>query len=201
MVIKSNIQVIYKQLRSMKYMGSKNRFAKEMLPLLLKNRTKNQYYVEPFAGGMNMIDKVSGKRIANDIHTDLIEMWKALASGWIPPLNVSEEDYMNIKNGKIEVDKALSGYIGFNSYGGKWFSGYRRDKQGKRDYWREHYNNIMKQVPNIKDVVFLNSSFTDLKIPEGSIIYCDPLNTITNLIMAYFGIGFVLNLDKDILFI
>jgi len=185
----------------MKYMGSKNRFAKEMLPLLLKNRTKNQYYVEPFAGGMNMIDKVSGKRIANDIHTDLIEMWKALASGWIPPLNVSEEDYMNIKNGKIEVDKALSGYIGFNSYGGKWFSGYRRDKQGKRDYWREHYNNIMKQVSNIKDVVFLNSSFTDLKIPEGSIIYCDPLNTITNLIMAYFGIGFVLNLDKDILFI
>jgi DNA adenine methylase len=158
----------------MKYMGSKNRFAKELLPIILKDRTKGQYYVEPFAGGMNLIDKVTGNRIANDIHTDLIEMWKALASGWIPPLNVSEEDYMNIKNGKIEVDKALSGYIGFNSYGGKWFSGYRRDKQGKRDYWREHYNNIMKQVPNIKDVVFLNSSFTDLKIPEGSIIYCDP---------------------------
>jgi DNA adenine methylase len=158
----------------MKYMGSKNRFAKELLPIILKDRTKGQYYVEPFAGGMNLIDKVEGNRIANDIHTDLIEMWKALVSGWIPPLYVSEEDYKNAKSNKVKIDKALRGYIGFNSYGGKWFAGYRRDKQGKRDYWQEHYNNIMKQVPKLKGVKFENTSFTDLDIPESSIIYCDP---------------------------
>lgn len=159
----------------MKYMGSKNRFAKELLPIILKDRTIGQYYVEPFAGGMNMIDKVYGNRIANDIHTDLIEMWKALVcENWQPPLTVSEEDYKNAKTNKTKISKALNGYIGFNSYGGKWYAGYRRDKQGKRDYWREHYNNIMKQVPKLKGVKFTNTSFTDLDIPENSIIYCDP---------------------------
>ncbi len=159
----------------MKYMGSKNRFAKELLPIILKDRTKGQYYVEPFAGGMNLIDKVTGNRIANDIHTELIEMWKALVyENWQPPLDVSEEDYKNAKDNKTKISKALNGYIGFNSYGGKWYAGYRRDKQGKRDYWREHCNNIMKQVPNLKGVEFTNTSFTDLDIPENSIIYCDP---------------------------
>lgn len=159
----------------MKYMGSKNRFAKELLPIILKDRTNGQHYVEPFAGGMNLIDKVTGNRIANDIHTELIEMWKALVyENWQPPLDVSEEDYKNAKTNKTKISKALNGYIGFNSYGGKWYAGYRRDKQGKRDYWREHYNNIMKQVPNLKGVEFTNTSFTNLDITENSIIYCDP---------------------------
>ena len=50
----------------MEYMGSKNKFVKELLPIILKDRTKGQYYVELFAGGMNLIDKVDGNRIAND---------------------------------------------------------------------------------------------------------------------------------------
>lgn len=159
----------------MKYMGSKNRFAKELLPIILKDRTKEQYYVEPFAGGMNLIDKVDGNRIANDVHTELIEMWKALVcENWQPPLTVSEEDYKNAKTNKTKISEALNGYIGFNSYGGKWYAGYRRDKQGKRDYWKEHYNNIMKQVPKLNGVKFTNFSFTDLEIPKNSIIYCDP---------------------------
>lgn len=159
----------------MKYMGSKNRFAKELLPIILKDRTNGQHYVEPFAGGMNLIDKVTGNRIANDIHTELIEMWKALVyDQWKPPLNVSEELYLKVKNEKQNYSKKEAAYIGFNSYGGKYFRGFRRDNTGKRDYWKEHYNNIMKQVPKLNGVKFTNCSFTDLDIPKNSIIYCDP---------------------------
>lgn len=50
---------------------------------------------------------------------------------------------------------------------------------GKRDYWKEHYNNIMRQVPKLKDVVFKNKSYLDLEIPNNSIIYCDPLYQYT----------------------
>ena len=50
----------------MKYMGSKNRIAKYILPIMLAKRGSNQYWVEPFVGGANMIDKVSGKRIGSD---------------------------------------------------------------------------------------------------------------------------------------
>ena len=47
----------------MKYMGSKARFAKEILPITLQGRKPNQYYVEPFVGGCNIMDKVKGNRI------------------------------------------------------------------------------------------------------------------------------------------
>ena len=55
----------------MKYMGSKNRHAKEILPFVLMDRKEGQYYVEPFCGGCNIIDKVDNPRIANDIHYSL----------------------------------------------------------------------------------------------------------------------------------
>jgi len=50
----------------MKYMGSKSRIANDILPIILKDRKQDQYYVEPFCGGLNVIDKVDGNRIAND---------------------------------------------------------------------------------------------------------------------------------------
>ena len=40
-------------------MGSKNRIAKEILPIMLAHRTPEMAWVEPFVGGANVIDKVS----------------------------------------------------------------------------------------------------------------------------------------------
>lgn len=50
----------------MKYMGSKNRIAKDILPIILKERKPEQWYVEPFVGGCNIIDKVDGNRLGSD---------------------------------------------------------------------------------------------------------------------------------------
>ncbi|WP_115460608.1 DNA adenine methylase [Winogradskyella aurantiaca] len=159
----------------MKYMGSKSRFAKDLLPILLKDRENDQYYVEPFAGGMNMMDKVSGNRIANDAHQELMAMWCALIyDNWNPPSFVSEALYLDMRDNPEAFKSYERGYVGFNSYAGKWFAGYRRDKEGKRDYWREHYNNIKRQIPFLKGVELRNQSYLELDIPENSIIYCDP---------------------------
>ena len=49
----------------MKYLGSKNRIAKEILPIMLKYRGE-RVWVEPFVGGANMIDKVHGHKIGCD---------------------------------------------------------------------------------------------------------------------------------------
>ena len=62
----------------MKYMGSKNRLAKELLPIILKDRKQGQWYVEPFVGGANMIDKVDGNRIGSDNNKYLIEALKMI---------------------------------------------------------------------------------------------------------------------------
>jgi DNA adenine methylase len=158
----------------MKYMGSKNRIAKDILPIILKDRiSEEQYYVEPFCGGCNLIDKVKGNRIASDINPYLIAMYQEISNGWIPKDNYTEQDYNNARQNKKE-SPYLSGYFGFAlSYGGKWFGGWCRDRQGKRDYVKEAYNNMLKQIPNLKGIDFFNVNYDKLDIPNNSIIYCD----------------------------
>ena len=56
----------------MKYQGSKARIAKYILPIILENRKPDQWYVEPFVGGANTIDKVEGLRIGSDFNRHLI---------------------------------------------------------------------------------------------------------------------------------
>ena len=58
----------------MKYMGSKNRIAKDILPIILKDRTPKQWYIEPFCGGLGTLDKVTSNRIASDKNKYIIEM-------------------------------------------------------------------------------------------------------------------------------
>lgn len=159
-------------------MGSKARFAKELLPIILKDRKPNQWYVEPFAGGMNMISEVSGNRIANDNHFYLIEMWKSLVNGWVPE-DYSKEDYYKIKASMKSQPAELVGWVGFNcSYSGKWFDGYAGKTKTKsgfiRDYQAEARANVLAQIPKLSGVVFSNTSYEELDIPLNSIIYCDP---------------------------
>jgi len=163
----------------MKYMGSKSRFAKELLPIILKNRKPEQWYVEPFAGGMNLISEVSGNRIANDIHPYLIAMWKELVSGWIPPEHISKNQWYEVKNNKELYSDYYVGWVGFNcSYSGKWFDAYAgktKTKNGSiRDYQLESIKNVKKQLPKLIDIQFSNKSYFELEIPPNSTVYCDP---------------------------
>jgi DNA adenine methylase len=159
----------------MKYMGSKNRIAKDIMPLILRNKKQDQYYIEPFCGGCNTIDKVHGLRIASDVNPYLIALYNEINKGWIPPQTFQENEYNNIKNNKEQYEPYLVGYIGFAlSYGGKWFGGWRRDSEGKRDYVLEAYKNMITQIPNLLGIAFECCSYTELTIPENSIVYCDP---------------------------
>ncbi len=158
----------------MRYQGSKRRLAKHIFPIILENRKDNQLYVEPFVGGCNSIQHVEGRRWGNDSHFELIEMWKAVQSGWIPPLNVSESDYLQIKNNQDLFDPALVGFVGFGcSFGGKWWGGYARDSK-LRNYADQSSRALVKQSKLIEDVEFTSMSYDDMKFKEESIIYCDP---------------------------
>lgn len=163
----------------MKYMGSKARFAKEILRIILKERKPEQWYIEPFAGGMNIIDKVNGNRIANDIHPNLIAMWKEIVyKMWIPPM-YTKEQYIDIRDNKQNYPEYVVGWVGFNcSYSGKYFGGFAGQTKTKigtvRDYQQEAKSNVSNQIYNLKDVVFENKPYLELKFPPNSIIYCDP---------------------------
>jgi len=161
----------------MKYMGSKNRIAKHILPIMLAERKPNQWWVEPFVGGANMIDKVGGLRIGGEFNKYIANMWIELEKGWIPKNNYTKQEYDFIKNNK---DNCLheTGYVGICcSYSGKWFGGFAgkvTTKQGIRDYQDEAHRHLLNQVKNIKGIQFKHSSYDELEIPNNSIIYCDP---------------------------
>ena len=174
----------------MKYVGSKNRHAKELLGIILKDRKSEQWYVEPFAGGFNMIDKVDGNRIANDYHPYLISLFRAIQKGWLPPDNVSELEYKDIRENKDSYPPELVGFVGFGcSFSGKWFGGYARGNQNNgnsRNYCLESKKNILKQFDKIQGIVIKNCSYDGIEIPENSIIYCDPPYAQT---VKYNGVG------------
>ena len=166
----------------MKYMGSKARFSKEILPIILKDRTADQWYIEPFAGGMNAICEVQGNRIANDIHYHLIQMWRELVGGWTPK-KITKEEYSEVRTDQSKYPAYFVGWVGFNcSYSGKWFGGFaddypesRRNKNGiLPNYQMEAINNIPKQVEKLKGVIFQNKPYYELELPPNSIVYCDP---------------------------
>ena len=158
----------------MKYLGSKNRHSKELLPIILHGRI-NEIYVEPFVGGANMIDKVSGPRIGADIDPDLMALWDAVSQGWMPPEKITEKEYNEMKT---QPPSALKGYAAFAmSFGGKKFGGWSRGKSAQgneRKYDGESFRNACKQFPKLIGVEFKLSSYLELDIPDGSIIYCDP---------------------------
>lgn len=159
----------------MKYQGSKRKFIKDFLPILLENRVSNQYYVEPFCGSASLIGAIENPRIASDINPYLIGLLKAIQSGWIPPDNISEEEYRDTRLNKEKYPDYWVGYIGFQmSFGGKWFGGYRRDSIGKRNYSLESKRDILKQAPTLQGIQFHCCPYNQLDIPPKSILLLDP---------------------------
>jgi len=86
----------------MKYMGSKARIAKYILPIILADRKEGQWYVEPFCGGCNTLDKVTGNRVGCDSNENVIEAMIAIRDCIcdLPQDNkqFTEEDYKNLRH-------------------------------------------------------------------------------------------------------
>lgn len=166
----------------MKYMGSKNRIAKDIIPIMIKDRKKDQWFVDMFCGGCHIIQNIDGRRIANDKNKYLIAMWKGLQENRERPKTISKELYSKARteynNGtNIEFDDFLIGWIGWmGSYNGRFFDGgYSGHCVGKtkRDYISEQIRNTEKQLNKIQGIDFRSCDYTELEIPNKSIVYCD----------------------------
>ena len=168
----------------MKYVGSKNRISKYIAPIIQKAIDDNgvEIYYEPFVGGANMIDKIKCKhRIGNDIHKELIAMFKALQDGWKPPMHISEEEYTKVRDNRDEYPDYYVGLVGFcATWGSKWFGGYARgyksDGITPRDFYNESIRNLALQVPLIQDVKFISDDYLNIDYSQlnNAVIYCDP---------------------------
>lgn len=158
----------------MKYMGSKRRIAKYILPIILKDRKENQVFYDLFVGGGNLLDKVEGKRVANDNNKYLIALFKEMQKDNFETPFITEEKYKDIQNSKDDYEDWVVGYTGFLlSFGGKFFGGYARDRKGFREYNGEARRNLKAQQNLIRDVDFYCGSYDEVPLIPNSIIYCD----------------------------
>lgn len=155
----------------MQYLGGKSKTRKQISDFLESVRKPEQTYFEPFVGGAWVLQEMSGKRIASDGCYPLITMYKDLQNGWIPPENITEDEYLILKKDSDPYN-GMRAFAGFGcSYSGKWFAGFA--KSGSRNYCENAKNSLLKQLPKIKDVQFRYGVFSDFS-PVEHLIYCDP---------------------------
>ena len=158
----------------MQYFGGKSRIAKHIAEEINELLNDNQPFVDLFCGSCNIISKIKNNRImiANDKHEYLINMFWSLQNGWIPPSNISEEEYYKIK-ANANVYKDLAGFVGFAcSFSGKWWGGYARNKRGDK-FCLQSKRSLLKKFETLKNVEFVNDDFENVIIPKSSLVYCD----------------------------
>lgn len=179
----------------MKYMGSKSRITKHIVPILqgIIDRNDIHCYYEPFVGGCNVIDKiVCDNRIGNDVNPYLIELLKGQQRGLlrILPTHITKEHYDEVRteynrlkdNPKDYIrnfDDWYIGAIGFlASYNGRFFdggySGVITEKTGRhRDFYDEAKRNLEEQ--DLRGIEFYNYDYKRLVINNMKcLVYCDP---------------------------
>lgn len=133
----------------MVYMGSKNRLAKELIPIITADLEEGMWYVEPFVGGCNMIDKVQHPlKLGADSNEYLIALLQYVQAGGVLPEHIDKDEYLRVKANPDGYDKWYTGFCGFiASRNGVFFSTYAgicNTKQGERNYLREKRNNLLK---------------------------------------------------------
>lgn len=173
----------------MKYMGSKSRIAKHIVPIIQQYIDDNSpsWYIEPFCGGCNVIDKIKYERkIASDKQYYLIEFLKNLDKlSQLPKDFVTREHYSDVRNAyhkrkdHKEFEDWYIGAIGFlASYNGRFFdggyAGTSEEKGRVRNYYDECKRNIEEQAPLLKDIIFHCHEYYAWSPVKQAVIYCDP---------------------------
>lgn len=166
----------------MKYVGSKNRLAKELVPIIQSYINEDvKGYIEPFVGGANIIDKIKcDNKIGYDFHKQLIALLQHVQMNVNDlPNTISEEEYKKVKYNREIYPDWYVGLVGFcASYSAIYFDTYARsyknDGVTPRDMPNEAIRNLIKQAPKLKDIKFECKDFREIKDLNNYVIYCDP---------------------------
>ncbi len=160
----------------MQYVGGKFRSAKYIAEQVRAHRRPDQTrYVEPFLGGGATFSKIApdfAEASGSDVEPNIVLMWQAAQSGWIPPSDVSEELYASLRHAE---PSALRGFVGFG--GGKWFGGYARSRSGAApnyNYAAGASRSVVKQAAAMRHARIICGDYRELEVLPTDVVYCDP---------------------------
>lgn len=161
----------------MQYLGGKSRIAKSISSILLDAKGDRTTYVEPFLGAGSVALQVAplfDRVVAADVVPDLVMLWRAAVDGWVPPTELTEDDYRQLRHAE---PSALRGFAGFPcSFGGKWFGGYARDPRGGRNFAESASRSMVKRGQALRGAEIRLSDYRELTdvIGPDSVVYADP---------------------------
>lgn len=168
----------------MNYMGSKQRLAKDIVPIIQSYIDDSHIaYIEPFVGGANIIDKIKHpNKYGCDNNKYLISLLSYSQKEYNKlPESINRDTYNSVRkdynDGTNLYEDWYIGLVGFcGSYKSKFFGGYADGKKANRDYPREMINNLRKQSENLNGINFIHSDFFDWDISKinNCVIYLDP---------------------------
>ena len=140
----------------MKYVGSKRKIANEIVGIISSYRKPGQYWVEPFVGGANVIEKVKdGPKIGADANKYLIALLKKMQHPSFKAPILNEMQYKAIKNNPNKYEDWLVGYAGSQlGFNGAWFGSYATSRR-RQNYVLESKNCVERQSKKIKDLCSL----------------------------------------------
>lgn len=172
----------------MKYMGSKNRIAKYIVPILQECIDKNniEIYVESCVGGANIIDKINCKtKIGTDNNPYLIALLKFARDNYNKenafPLDIDKELYSKVRESYNKQTNEYSDYykglVGFlASRNGRFFDGGYATPLPTRNWYDEAKRNLLKQAPSLKGIKFATQDYLYYKDKNirNCLFYLDP---------------------------
>lgn len=156
----------------MKYQGSKARIGRSIAKVI--DTFKPKYIYEPFCGGLNLTQYLSGIKYCSDNNPYLIAMWEAvLYNNWQGVSKWDEDQYYDIRINKEDYEPEVVGWVGFCTFGGGFFNGFPR-MESRRNFFEEYKKNILKQKESLTNVILSCQEYKTINPKEGSLIYCDP---------------------------
>ena len=117
----------------MQYLGGKAGPGPRIAKLCSERLGPDALFVDMFCGSLNVVRHIrTPRRLAIDACGPLITMWRAALRGWVPPTEVSREEYERVKTTQ-DPDDPLTAFVLFGcSFGGKWCGGYAKNRPTQR---------------------------------------------------------------------
>ncbi len=157
-------------------MGGKARIARRLASVMLPAAGHRHAYLEPFVGGGWIFAQMAPAfrwAAAGDAQPDIVKLWQAAADGWVPPMQLSREEYRAQRHAE---PSALRAFAGFGcSFGGKWFGGYGDNARGD-DFVGAAHRAVLAKAEVFRPALIRHTDYAAWRWPTGlrPLIYCDP---------------------------
>lgn len=163
----------------MRYMGSKGRHAKHIIPHIMKYYTEGKKYIEPFVGGANLFHLVPvDDKEGYDTAELAIAVLTAVRDGWVPPKTLSFQEYVHIRDNPERYPKEMVGFAGHCcTYGGKLWGGYARNTRLEGDHSTvpaSQHRALLKQKEGLQNSILKVMDYRNVQYSAGSVVYMDP---------------------------